>query len=319
VHFYYHEWAIHFNNINFAGCKDATCLKNLHITAKACAKMLDGTQPVVKFSRETKLMGEAMRRALFIIIAVSGCLAGAISLAQAADMATKARMPAKGPMAPMVVPVPVYNWTGCYIGGNGGYGWSDSTADVYDNDHEFIASGGQNRRGGFGGGQIGCNYMVSPNFLIGVEGDYDWASLTGSSDNCTEVGCVHNDGKTKWFATARGRIGYAANDWLFFATGGAAWTNGSGVRTITASSNSNLIGLSTTGGGTHSGWTAGGGIEYGFAPGWSAVLEYIYIQTSGTTDYIYASPYSAASRHSDVTAHLNTVRLGVNYHFNWMH
>jgi outer membrane immunogenic protein len=177
------------------------------------------------------------------------------------------------------------------------------------------SSGSQQRSGVLGGGQIGYNFMVNPNFLLGVEGDFDWADLTGSSDACRDANqCTHSDGKTEWMTTIRGRIGYAMNDWLIFAMGGAAWTHGSSTRTITASLNPALIGIAASTSPTHGGWTIGGGVEYGFARNWSAVLEYLYIQTSGNQDYIY--PISTANTNVDSTGHLSVVRLGINYHFN---
>jgi len=214
----------------------------------------------------------------------------------------------------MAMPAPIYSWNGIYIGANGGYGWSNLDTDSYDDSGALRGSGTQDRSGGFGGGQIGFNYMLNPNWLIGVEGDYDWASLTGSSDSCSSTGCSHSDGKTNWFATARGRVGYVMGDWLIYATGGAAWTHGSSVRTIT--SDGAATGESTTGTSTHPGWTAGAGVEYQFAPGWSVVAQYLYIQTKGDTEFVY--PTSSANRRSDTTSHLNTVRLGLNYRFNWM-
>jgi opacity protein-like surface antigen len=247
-----------------------------------------------------------MRRSL-LVIAVAAGVVGTAQLSYAADM------PVKAPIytAPFFG---AYNWAGFYVGGNVGYGWDNHDATAYDFAGVLTGTSSQERRGIFGGGQAGYNFMVNPNLLLGIEGDFDLADLTGSNDACGTVGCSHSDGKDSWFATARGRAGYVMNNWLIFATGGAAWVHSSSVRTITASNNQAVVGEVATGTSTHPGWTVGGGVEYGFAPRWSAGLEYLYIQTSGTTDFIYPTP--SADRHVDSTSHLNTVRFAVNYHFN---
>jgi outer membrane immunogenic protein len=261
-----------------------------------------------------------MRRVLFIA-AVSGSLAGAIQLACAADMATRAPMPAKAPMAPMMAPA-VYNWNGIYIGGHFGYGWAHTDTDSYRlDDGGFQASGSVDRDGIFGGGQIGVNWMVMPNVLLGVEGDISAADLKGSADNCNAAGtgCARSDVKTTWFSTLRGRIGYAVNNWLLYGTGGAVWTHANTDRTITrADSNPASVGQVASADSTHSGWTAGGGVEWGFAPNWSAKLEYLYFNVNSTNDFVYPAPYSAANRRNESESHSHTVRLGINYRFNWL-
>jgi outer membrane immunogenic protein len=253
-----------------------------------------------------KKLGEKIMRRSLVLAAT--CAIVSVQVASAADLPTKA--PPRAPVLPIA-----YNWAGFYVGGNVGYGWTNIDSTAFNTAGDLAGTSSQDRRGIFGGGQIGYNFMIDPIFLVGVEGDFDWADLTGSSDSCSATGCSHSDGKTSWFATARGRLGYVMNNWLIFATGGAAWTHSSSVRTITASiNNPGVVGEVATGTSTHPGWTFGGGVEYGFAPRWSAVLEYLYIQTSGSTDFTY--PTATADRHVDSIGHLNTVRLGVNYHFN---
>lgn len=124
----------------------------------------------------------------------------------------------------------------------------------------------------------------------------------------------HIDGKNDWFGTVRGRVGYVQNNWLLFATGGVAWVHGTSSRTITVATNPALVGEAATASGTNAGWTVGGGVDYGFVPNWSVNLEYRYMQVDTGCDFIYSVP--APNRHIDATEHINTVRLGVNYHFN---
>jgi outer membrane immunogenic protein len=250
-----------------------------------------------------------MRRSM-VVIGFVATVFGVNQLSYAADM------PVKAPAYQAPPPIALYNWNGFYIGANIGYGWSkvDSTGTNLATGDQLSAS--QDRTGILGGGQIGYNYLVSPSILLGVEGDFDGANLTGSTDECRDAThCSHSDGKTDWLATLRGRAGYVMNDWLIFATGGGAWSHGSSTRTITASPILGAVGQSASVSPTHSGWTAGGGVEYGFARNWSAKLEYLYIQTSGGSDFVYATVPTANS-HVDSTSHISTVRLGINYHFN---
>jgi outer membrane immunogenic protein len=157
--------------------------------------------------------------------------------------------------------------------------------------------------------------MLNPNLLIGVEADLDWANLSASHDECIEpFRCAHTEHKGRWFGTVRGRLGYAQNNWLLFATGGVAWVNRRAVRTLTAAVNPAALGETDTVSGTDAGWTVGGGIEYGFAPNSSLNLEYRYMQVDTGGDFIYS--VSAANVHIESTDHINTLRIGLNYHFN---
>jgi outer membrane immunogenic protein len=124
-------------------------------------------------------------------------------------------------------------------------------------------------------------------------------------------------------SSVRGRLGFAANNWLFYVTGGGAWRHADTDRTITCtgagcpgvSTNSVLVGQVASVSGTVSGWTVGGGFEYGIAPNWSLKLEYLYYNFKAGNDFAYTSP--TAFRHIDSELQLHTVKLGVNYRFNW--
>lgn len=215
-----------------------------------------------------------------------------------------------------IQPAPLYNWTGFYIGGNVGYGWDnidDTTSSLTGDFPQSAISSKAN--GVFGGGQIGYNYMFNPNFLVGFEADLDTAHLSGSHSECIQPSrCAQTDFKIGWFGTVRSRLGYVQDNWLFFATGGAAWVNKSTTRTLTAAINPAAVGQSNTASETDAGWAAGGGIEYGFAPRWSVKLEYRYIQVGRGLDFIYT--VSAANVHIDSTDHINTVRIGLDYRFD---
>ncbi|MGB3271276.1 MAG: outer membrane protein [Xanthobacteraceae bacterium] len=204
--------------------------------------------------------------------------------ASAADLT--ARPHTKAPPVPYVAPA---TWSGLYIGGFGGYGWTgDLTA----------RAGGLGMSGGFGGGTLGYNWQ-NGNVVFGVEADVAGADISASAG---VPGVDWARSQITTFGTVRGRIGVtAAPSTLLYATGGYAWVNNK---------------LSVNGGGvtgsesrTHSGWTVGAGLEYMFAPNWSGKIEYLYADLE-SQDYFNGAASSGRTS-------LNTVKAGVNYHFNW--
>jgi opacity protein-like surface antigen len=234
-----------------------------------------------------------------------------------ASSASAADLPVKAP--PVVTPPPpVFNWSGFYVGGQVGYGWGHTTADSFSvSTGAFIATGENDRNGWFGGGQIGYNYVFASRWLVGIEGDIAGGDINGSAVNCSSAtACAGSEVKTSWFGTVRGRLGYAWNNWMLFGTGGGAWVHHSTDRTILASAAlPAAVGAVASSSGTDGGWTAGGGVEWGFAPHWSAKLEYLYIHYDGTNTFTYPA-FPAADRRNESTSHLNIVRVGVNYLFN---
>jgi outer membrane immunogenic protein len=243
------------------------------------------------------------------IIFAAAALLGAISSATAADMAVKA------PLAP--VPV-AYNWNGFYVGAMGGYGWGSTNANeyftngVFDQNHVFNVSGG------FGGGTAGFNYVVAPHFLLGFEGDAAGAHITGSTSGMSALGAATGTQRIDGFATLRGRVGFFWDNVLFYGTGGIGWFDEVSTRTITAATgrgNLALIGQSAGFAATPDTWVAGGGIEWGFAPSWSAKIEYLHagnLNISGS--YVYTP--ATGNRNVTATTTLDTVKAGINYHFN---
>ena len=232
------------------------------------------------------------------------CAIATCQFASAADLSSR--------VAPLpVVPV-VYNWTGFYVGGNGGYGWGTVSTDSYMlGNGSFAGSASANSNGGFGGGQIGYNALPFPHFLFGVEGDFDWADLTGTPSACSATGCISSNHKTDWISTLRVRMGYVQDNWLFYGTGGFAWTHGSTTRTIVISVPfPALAGTSASASGQNTGWTLGGGVEYGFWRNWSVNVEYRYMQVDRSRDFYY--PIPAANRHISYVDDTNTLRLDVS-------
>lgn len=211
----------------------------------------------------------------------------------AAGSAFAADLPVAPPRAPAAyipVPVPVYNWGGLYYGVNGGFGFGQS---------DWTVSGGGttgnfNVSGGLFGGTLGANFQADA-FVFGLEGDFDAAWIKGSDSTCPPVACeTHND----WLATIRGRVGYAADRVLFYATGGGAFGD------IRANVNTTWQNQ------TKAGWTAGAGVEAAFADNWTARIEYLFVdlQNASFTNTSFFLP-------TTVKFDASLIRLGVMYKF----
>ena len=216
-------------------------------------------------------------------VAALGLLATSFS-AQAADIAR----PIYKDVRPVVS---YYDWTGFYLGVNGGYGWGKS-----DWDSPAVSV---KPKGWMAGGTAGFNYQVGA-FVWGLEGDFDWADVSAG----TACGAFSCETKNTWLATARGRLGYAFDRFLPYITGGGAFG-----RVRASSTDPAATGASDT----RTGWTVGGGLEYAFLGNWSAKIEYLYVDL-GTFDCSTAcSPGVVAS---NVTFKENVVRAGFNYKFS---
>jgi outer membrane immunogenic protein len=213
-----------------------------------------------------------------VLLAGVGIIALGIASATAADM-QRAVMPAKAP----VYVTPVYNWTGPYVGlyGGGGWGSSDFSAP--------LSTGSFDLSGGVFGGTLGYNYQMGQ-MVLGLEGDFGWSNIRGSSA-CAGTSCeTRND----WLGTARGRLGYAVDRFMPYVTGGAAFGN---IKT-------SVPGIGDTDA-TKLGWTLGGGIEAAIAGPWTAKVEYLYVDLDRGDSVIG----------SDAAFHTNIVRAGINYRF----
>lgn len=256
------------------------------------------------------------------IAIVFAALGLSTAVASAADMAPAYKAP---PMAPVAA---AYNWTGFYIGGHVGYGWGHNSSNSFSTAGVFLDSTAGDSSGVFGGGQIGYNWQFSPNWLIGIEADGSASDISGTTSGCTATGCASGAGKTDDFGTVRGRLGYVINNVLLYGTGGWAWSHSHTDRTITCvvagggvcpggPSPSPLTGMVSSSSGNNSGWVAGAGVEWMFAPNWTAKVEYQHLEFDNLSrDYSYAG-FPGASRHIVTDSHIDTIRVGVNYLFNF--
>jgi outer membrane immunogenic protein len=207
----------------------------------------------------------------------------------------------KGP-PPAPPPPPPFSWTGFYIGAHVGGDWD------YDRFHFTPAGTTTNNSASsiLGGGQAGYNYQIS-SFVLGVEGDISGMHLA-SSAACPNpfFTCGHS---IDWLSSARGRVGFTPFDRaLIYVTGGAAFTDihhtalppGVAPFVFSGTFNSGQVG-----------WAFGGGVEYAFTKNWSVKVEDIYYGFQNT-----ASPGTlSAANSTHVTTNINTVDVGVNYHF----
>jgi outer membrane immunogenic protein len=250
-------------------------------------------------------------------------IAAPLSVASAADMALKAAPP----------PPPIYDWTGFYLGLNGGYSWGKSSTDFTSTGPGFSTS--QTMNGGLGGGQIGYNWGFKHNWLFGLEADIQGTGQRGSDPlapvvvtnvlnfvpNTITTTTGNLTQKLPWFGTARARIGVLASPtWLLYATGGLAFgevntsanvsattstLGGIPITTAAASASSNNI---------RAGWTVGAGVEGVISGPWTAKLEYLYMDLgSFSNTFTGVGAYTTLGISSHVTD--NILRVGLNYRF----
>jgi len=214
-------------------------------------------------------------------------LGSATILAAATGSAMAADLGPYQPYNPPAEPAPIYQpaiWDGAYIGVNGGYGWSNAGPTEPD--------------GGFGGGQLGYNWQRG-NIVFGLEGDIQAGDISGRAytfDGDTARSDVN------WFSTVRGRLGFTNGPWLLYATGGLAIAD--------VDNRVNLVGApSFHNSETLTGYAVGGGLEWKFTQNWSAKAEYLYLGLGNST--LYNSDGDSGRVNNDI----QTVRVGLNYHF----
>jgi len=227
-------------------------------------------------------------------------LAVAFSLASTAALAADLAAQPVEPQAPVVMP---YTWTGFYVGGHAGYGWGHERDDQ---SHLFLINPAPppppppdklNLKGFIGGIHAGYNDQVG-RFVLGAEGDIDYADISGSGHFSYRSGTVVGNLRLKsdLQGSARLRAGYAIDNLLLYTTGGVAFANAK---------------LSTDGVGpseTHVGWTIGGGVEYAFTNNWIGRAEVRY---SDFEKKNYQTLYGPVKSGWNQT----TTELGVSYKF----
>jgi outer membrane immunogenic protein len=256
-----------------------------------------------------------------------------IGIAAATALLTTGAFAADLPMQYTKAPLyaaPVFNWTGFYVGGNIGYSWGRSSeTSVLTNSAGtvlFTDAETSSLNAIVGGGQVGYNWQIQ-NFVWGIEADIQGTNEKGGPafvcTTClpapvggpTPVLPVTMNQKIDWFGTVRGRAGVAVTPAvLLYATGGFAYGEVDTQEVIGAVP----VAFSKTT--VNPGWTAGAGIEGAIGGGWTARLEYLYVDL-GKVNGAFLTPIPAFGTGvivSNLNSHVtdNIVRAGINYKFN---
>jgi outer membrane immunogenic protein len=267
-----------------------------------------------------------------------------IALVMGMGSALAADLPSRKAPPAYIPPPPPLTWNGFYAGLNLGGGWSANSgrnlvSAYWDPNYQFGGQGllpnlestgtnlfflPNNNQSGSNGGvigglQLGYNFQFNPSIVVGVETDFQGSSLSGQGPSnyafypspfvnpnngalngqLIPVAAINGGNLAlDYIGTVRGRAG-----WLFTPTLLVYGTAGFAYGGVSAWNQTNI----------RSGWTAGGGLEWMFAPNWSAKVEYLYADLqsggiTGTFGYNYGYHF-----HPEI----NIVRAGVNYHFNW--
>ncbi len=240
-------------------------------------------------------------------LALTGLLMGsyATGIASAADMPLKAK-PVAGP---------IYNWTGCYIGGDAGGAWTRMDTSRFSQDTigpAFANYGREDDSGFLGGGQVGCDFQTT-NLVFGIQGTFDFGSAKGSHA-LTDFPTFSETNDVKAIYTAAGRMGYLYTpSFLGYVKVGMSWMQ-----------DKNQVlrpggGLVESASFTLPGMTAGLGFEYMFLPSWSAFAEWNYnwIEDTSGQHFTAAPGLFPPGEVLNVKQTAQTVRVGVNYHFHW--
>jgi outer membrane immunogenic protein len=248
---------------------------------------------------------------------------------------------------PPIYPTTAVTWSGFYFGGHAGYGWSnfdfrDPTVTITTPglsaslgiplERKFKASNG------IVGPQAGINAQFGP-IVVGAEGDFSWTSMRGiyrSTSGPTAIGPFSLStfegaaAKVDWLSTLRSRVGYAFDRFLVYGTGGVAFGQVQGAGDVTGILPPfGSLTLAANDRKTHVGWTAGAGIEGMLLPNLSLKVEYLYADlgrehhsapalVTGTPVILALIPPGTSVRAAgDFKVITQTIRVGLNYHFNW--
>jgi outer membrane immunogenic protein len=260
--------------------------------------------------------------------------------AGAADLPVKAR--------PLPPPAPAFSWTGFYVGAHlgGAWGTTESTLknvsatecrEVYISYGEYEGKnevrcdsdsfGGllipisQTQSNGFlGGVQAGYNFQVAPWLVLGVEAQFSWTDLEGTSPCVLILACTTNH---DWITTLAGRVGWSLDRLMLYLKGGVAWVKSDYSASLSLGNNLGQFGnFSTSVSDKRVGAMFGAGVEYAFLGNWSAKLEYNYIRLRDK-DYTFPLAFAegneslSLSFDTTIKEHIHLVKAGVNYRFDW--
>jgi high affinity Mn2+ porin len=254
------------------------------------------------------VLGGVLRKSVFgavVAVALTG-----VGYAHAADGIVPTKAPPPDTSSP-------YDWTGWYIGGHLGYGWGNSnftgpagisgSLDLFQPFDAFTYNGSY-----FEGVQAGYNYMFANRVVVGTEADASFpsfqnnagVSIGNSTTFASPIGSETYSETVLSSGTLRGRIGYAPGQWLFYATGGFAWSYNQLTLTNLTTGTTDMPFL------WRLGWAAGAGVEVPIVPHWTARLEYLYTDYGNETVL-----FGSAGQRFTSDFSLQELRVGVNYQF----
>jgi high affinity Mn2+ porin len=216
----------------------------------------------------------------------------------AAEVAFPNSIPLKAP------PIANYDWSGFYFGGNVGYGRGHGRNTLFDLNPTVADSSFGSL---FSGMQFGYNYRLLSRLLVGIEGDFSFPNYLDDgivASRSTPTSSVTE--KLDFVSTLRVRAGYTSDHWLFYATGGLAWSQARFLEDSNSTGNQDKVLR------MRQGWAAGAGVEFAIAPGWAARLEYLYDRlgkVSGT--------FPSGTSYESTTVDLNSLRLGLSRKLDW--
>ena len=231
-------------------------------------------------------------------------------------------------------PVPLFTWTGAYLGGQIGYAWGNDPAEF----NEFVPATpatppspthprgipgtpavflsdplGINPQGVIGGAHVGYNFQINQ-WVVGIEGNLDGTGLSKTVFLPLVRSSITETTRSDVQGSVRGRVGWAFDRALIYATGGVAFTDFINAFNDTTGFFTGTPGLTTSVSTTRVGWTVGGGLEYAVTNNWSVRAEYRY------SDWGHAALLLLNTTNAVVTAHHhlteNQVQVGFSYKFD---
>jgi outer membrane immunogenic protein len=246
----------------------------------------------------------------FLLATVGLVALGTAAPASAADLAPRPYTKAPPPM------VAIYDWSGFYIGANGGGGWSHKCWDVTNFRVPVtpFREGCHDATGGVVGGQIGYRWQ-SAGWVFGLEAQGDWADLKGSNVSLF-IPAWTNNSKIEALGLFTGQVGYAWNNVLWYVKGGAAVTDDKYNGTVTTTG-----ALFDSASETRWGGVVGTGLEFGFAPNWSVAVEYDHLFmgnraiTATSAGVLAGIPAGSVFRTDSIRQDVDMVTARINFRF----
>jgi len=250
-----------------------------------------------------------------LLIAAGIAALGIAGAARAADM------PIGLTKAPALAPI--FTWTGCYLGGHLGGGWShkdvtDPVQLVQDTLSGAPVTVGVTTLslepdGLVVGGQFGCDYQFGPNWVVGAEGAASGSTMKATTSIALPLGLpgetAQVTARTDFLGSATARLGYAADRWMFYVKGGAAWAGDK----YDVNGSFTGIPFGFEGLDQRLGWVVAGGVDWAFSGHWSVSLEYDYYQF-GHRSVLMSDPINLVSGPVDFRQSVQVAKVGLNFH-----